>query len=94
MPDICAALSSEGAYVFLEAPPGAGKTTTVPLAAAAFASCALGTNSIISGASSEETAPERSKLILLSFSWIFGIFLAAALASAFVFGLAVWSLAV
>lgn len=35
MPEIRAALSSEGAYVFLEAPPGAGKTTTVPLAAAA-----------------------------------------------------------
>ena len=35
MPDIRTALSSEGAYVFLEAPPGAGKTTTVPLAAAA-----------------------------------------------------------
>lgn len=35
MPDIRAALSSEGAYVLLEAPPGAGKTTTVPLAAAA-----------------------------------------------------------
>uniref|UniRef100_A0A7S4E7K8 ATP-dependent helicase HrpB n=1 Tax=Pelagomonas calceolata TaxID=35677 RepID=A0A7S4E7K8_9STRA len=38
MPDIRAALSSEGAYVFLEAPPGAGKTTTVPLAAAATVS--------------------------------------------------------
>ena len=38
MPDIRAALSCEGAYVFLEAPPGAGKTTTVPLAAAATVS--------------------------------------------------------
>ena len=38
MPDIRAALSSDGAYVFLEAPPGAGKTTTVPLAAAATVS--------------------------------------------------------
>mmetsp|Transcript_22889 Transcript_22889/g.68704 ORF Transcript_22889/g.68704 Transcript_22889/m.68704 type:complete len:856 (-) Transcript_22889:16-2583(-) len=35
MPDIRSALRPEGAYVFLEAPPGAGKTTTVPLAAAA-----------------------------------------------------------
>ena len=34
MQEIRAALSSDGAYVFLEAPPGAGKTTTVPLAAA------------------------------------------------------------
>ena len=38
MPEIRAALSSDGAYVFLEAPPGAGKTTTVPLAAAATVS--------------------------------------------------------
>ena len=38
MPDIRAGLSSDGAYVFLEAPPGAGKTTTVPLAAAATVS--------------------------------------------------------
>ena len=38
MSDIRAPLSSDGAYVFLEAPPGAGKTTTVPLAAAATVS--------------------------------------------------------
>ncbi|KAH8072378.1 helicase [Aureococcus anophagefferens] len=35
MDDIRASVARAGAYVFLEAPPGAGKTTTVPLAAAA-----------------------------------------------------------